>query len=343
MELKNLRWIGRSTRAVMIDFTVYNININAFCVTNFLFEFPATGGILASSDFNTVKLLRYVNTYDYFIFVCEIIYFIFVLYYIVEEILEIKKCGLEYFKGFWNDMDIIVLVLSIISQSLNIYIHLTVETQIGEILLEPESYPDFRMIGNLYYVFTTCLTLCSFFGWIKLFKYVSFNKTMTQLTTTLSRSSGDLVAFSVMFFIIFFAFAQLGFLLFGTQVNDYSGFTVTLFTLLRLILGDFDFDSLDRANRLLGPIYFMSYVFFVFFVLLNMFLAIINDTYGEVKADLASQENEFELGDYVRKGFTKLLRKVGIKNKLQDIVNSAKDPNSEEEITRSDIREQLKK
>lgn len=32
-----------------------------------------------------------------------------------------------------------------------------------------------------------------------------------------------------------------------------------------------------------------------------MFLAIINDTYAEVKAELAMQKNEFELGDYFRR------------------------------------------
>jgi len=42
-------------------------------------------------------------------------------------------------------------------------------------------------------------------------------------------------------------------------------------------------------------------VFFVFFILLNMFLAIINDTYAEVKGDLADQQNEFEMGDFFRK------------------------------------------
>lgn len=40
------------------------------------------------------------------------------------------------------------------------------------------------------------------------------------------------------------------------------------FTQFRIILGDFDYDAIDRANRVLGPIYFFSYVFFVFFVLL---------------------------------------------------------------------------
>lgn len=40
------------------------------------------------------------------------------------------------------------------------------------------------------------------------------------------------------------------------------------FTQFRIILGDFDYDSIDNANRILGPIYFFTYVFFVFFVLL---------------------------------------------------------------------------
>jgi hypothetical protein len=71
--------------------------------------------------------------------------------------------------------------------------------------------------------------------------------------------------------------------------------------LFRIILGDFNFHELEQANRVLGPIYFLLYVFFVFFVLLNMFLAIINDTYSEVKADISQQPNEFEVGDYFKK------------------------------------------
>lgn len=32
-----------------------------------------------------------------------------------------------------------------------------------------------------------------------------------------------------------------------------------------------------------------------------MFLAIINDTYSEVKSDLAEAKNEFEVGEYFKK------------------------------------------
>lgn len=45
-------------------------------------------------------------------------------------------------------------------------------------------------------------------------------------------------------------------------------FPSSSFTQFRIILGDFDYSSIDNANRVLGPIYFVTYVFFVFFVLL---------------------------------------------------------------------------
>ena len=72
------------------------------------------------------------------------------------------------------------------------------------------------------------------------------------------------------------------------------------FTLFRIILGDFNFQALQQANRILGPAYFILYVFFVFFVLLNMFLAIINDTYSEVKAQLAEQEDEIDMAGFFK-------------------------------------------
>ena len=57
-ELKKWLWIDRGTRAVLIDFTVYNANINLFCIIQLMAEFPATGGVMTSSRFKTVKLLH---------------------------------------------------------------------------------------------------------------------------------------------------------------------------------------------------------------------------------------------------------------------------------------------
>lgn len=88
-----------------------------------------------------------------------------------------------------------------------------------------------------------------------------------------------------MFFVIFLAYAELGYLLFGPKVcttfskyinvqslcfkvESYSTFGASMFTLLRTILGDFDYIEIKEANWVLAPVFFLSYIFFVFFVLL---------------------------------------------------------------------------
>ena len=167
-----------------------------------------------------------------------------------------------------------------------------------------------------------------------------------------------------MFFIVFFAFAQLGYMIFGSQVKDYSSFSDAIFTLLRTILGDFDFYALEKANRVLGPVFFLCYVFFVFFVLLNMFLAIINDTYSEVKEEIAAQKNDFEVrykrlfierlwkakllicvkvADYFKRGYNNMLGKVGKRSKLIDIENALKLANADGLVTFDEVRQNLKK
>ena len=68
-----------------------------------LFEMPPTGGVVATADFQTAKLLRYVTTMDRAIQVFEVFLGIFVLYYIVEEFLEVRlNCMIAYRKPFWR-------------------------------------------------------------------------------------------------------------------------------------------------------------------------------------------------------------------------------------------------
>ncbi|CAG5121215.1 unnamed protein product [Candidula unifasciata] len=338
-------WVDRGTRAVFIDFSVYNANINLFCVIRLLIEFPATGGAIPSWTFRTVKLIRYVTVGDYFILACEIIFCLFILYYIVEEVLEIKKHKLEYFKGFWNVLDICMVIISVVCVGFNIYRTLEVNDKLTDLLKDPTVYSDFERLSYWETRFSNAVAIAVFVAWIKIFKYISFNKTMTQLSSTLGRCAKDLAGFFVMFIIIFLAFTQLGYLLFGTQVEDFSSFENSFFTLFRIILGDFDFHQLEEANRILGPIFFMLFVFFVFFVLINMFLAIINDTYSEVKSDMANAKNEFEIADYFKRGYMKMLDKLNFKrDKIVDIQKALQtaDINQDKQLDFDEWRQDLK-
>ena len=78
-----------------------------------MFEFSPTGAVLPMSDFRTVKLLKYVSWADYFTMACEFVFYGFVVYYCIEEAIEIRKHSFAYFTYIWNIMDLAVLAVSI--------------------------------------------------------------------------------------------------------------------------------------------------------------------------------------------------------------------------------------
>ncbi|XP_028349241.1 polycystin-2-like protein 2 [Physeter macrocephalus] len=318
----NLRmnsWITRSTRVIFIDFSLYNANVNLFCIIRLVAEFPATGGILTSWQFYSVKLLRYVSYYDYFIASCEITFCIFLIVFTTQEVQKIKEFKSAYFKSSWNWLELLLLVLCFVAVFFNSYCNIQIFLLLGQLLKSTEKYSDFYFLAYWHIYYNNIIAITIFFAWIKIFKFISFNKTMSQLSSTLSRCIKDIVGFAIMFFIIFFAYAQLGFLVFGSQVDDFSTFQNSIFTQFRIVLGDFNFAGIQQASHILGPIYFITFIFFVFFVLLNMFLAIINDTYSEVKADYSiGRRPDFELGKMIKKSYHNALEKLKLKKPETD-------------------------
>ena len=102
-----------------------------------------------------------------------------------------------------------------------------------------------------------------------------------------------MLGFGVIIFIAFFSYALLGMVLFCQdvsslvnfnfcqlsvyhccklkfffQIADFSDMVNSIFTLLRIILGDFDFEGMAKSQPILGPTYFVSYALAIFFILL---------------------------------------------------------------------------
>ncbi|NXY86335.1 PK2L2 protein, partial [Alcedo cyanopectus] len=299
--LRKNSWLTKGTRVVFIDFSMYNANVNLFCVIRLVVEFPATGGALTSSHIYSVKLLRYVTRYDYFLAFCEIIFCLFIITFIIQEAIKIAKLKKHYFRSAWNWLELLLLVVSILAIIFNVYRTVQVSLLMEKLLSDDRVYPDFYFLAFWQVLYNDMIAVSIFFAWIKIFKYMNFNKTTTQLSSTLCRCAKDITGFALMFFIIFFAYAQLGYLVFQSQVEEFSTFQNCIFTQFRIVLGDFNFEAIEAADRVLGPIYFVTFVFFVFFILLNMFLAIINDTYSAVKAEFElTHRQEFHITDLFR-------------------------------------------
>lgn len=287
----------------------FDLTIYLLTQTRLIAELPATGGVLTSASFPTVKLLRFVDPFDYFVLVCELLFLLQTAWFTCVEVLQLRRERWAYFRSFWNliDMTIVAIAFTSLAFSLYRYVYLSgIDAGDNLVQLRATGHHDVRLDALAFWQvqYNMAMACCVFLVWMKVFKYLSFNRTLLQLSMTLSRCATDLLAFGLMFLIVFVAYAQLGYVLFGTENADFRTYGDSVLTLLRTVLGDFDYVAIERANRVLGPIFFVSYIFFVFFVLLNMFLAIINDTYAEVKA--VQDAGTVQVGAYLRERVAKL-------------------------------------
>ncbi|XP_026848904.1 polycystic kidney disease 2-like 2 protein [Drosophila persimilis] len=298
-KLKSVNWLDRGSRLCLVEFNMFNDNKDIFQSVKLIAEIPPTGGVIPQAHLRTVKEYSFFTDLSLTMTVVYIFWYIMVFYYTICEINAFCKSGWRaYFTSLMNILDNIVLVLCYLALFYNIW-HTFKMKSITSKAYTQQHYQsiDVLCLSNLIYV--DMMAILAFLVWIKIFKFISFNKTLIQFTTTLRKCSKDLIGFSIMFGIVFLAYAQLGLLLFGTEHPDFNNFVTSVLTMIRMILGDFQYTLIQQSNRVLGPIYFLTYIVLVFFILLNMFLAIIMQTYNSVKNEIT--QGRSQLASYVIK------------------------------------------
>lgn len=98
---------------------------------------------------------------------CEGVFVLFIIYYTIEECLEIAKHKLKYFKSFWNILDVLVIALGYICILFNLYRSIVVDKLLTSILEDPSQYANFDSLGFWQTQFNNIVAVAVFFAWIK--------------------------------------------------------------------------------------------------------------------------------------------------------------------------------
>lgn len=133
-----------------------------------------------------------------------------VLFYIIQESQEIYHAGpREYFKNFWNTMDIVNLVLF-----LGIfYLRITTTFEIQTTVLDHAADLTSPQLQNIAFkvdleknlIGINCILL-----WAKFLKYVSAHKTFSRITRTIGLAASEIAIFFLIFALSMFGFAMGG-------------------------------------------------------------------------------------------------------------------------------------
>jgi polycystin 1L2 len=293
-------WIDRQTRAVIVEFTVYNPNINMFAVAEIIFEFLPSGTILKSARFDPISLLNHYTGFALFTLVCDIIYVIFIIYFMVTEIRAVIKNGAKYLLEFWSLVELAIICFSWAAVAMYAY-RVYAGNKVLDFFKETSGYGYYKLQYVAFWNETLryCLAFCAALGTLKFLKLLRFNKRISFLSSTIKHSAKELIAFAFMFFIIWCAFVQLMYLFFQDKTIGFSTFIRAMTTCLEIMLGKFQVDPLVKAHAFFGPLLFSLYNIFVVFILLNMFISIINDTFSAVRNDAEKQADDYHMVNFI--------------------------------------------
>jgi len=158
-------------------------------------------------------------------------------------------------------------------------------TRYAEIGTAAETY-------SLGFGFDSISILVSF---IKFFKYMRLHPAFALLYNVIAGAGKDMAYFFFMLLLFLVGFVMFAEQLFGPNIVLFSNTLESMTTLLKMIFGVVDiYWDMVRAQspgieQIVTMLFFTGYVIWMFFILVNVFLAILNDAYGGARGEMDEQ------------------------------------------------------
>lgn len=328
-DLKQWYWVDQSTRAVMMEFTTLNSNINVLVNSRILFEFGATGSVIPIHNCNAAQVLFFASSQKagaafrvYWLQVITILLFgiqtlmcFWLMYKTCMNFLGgahslgrairhacyllKKKPGSTAWKGIklffrtfyhflryeWNMLDFMILTLWYMHTGFRFltyaykwwYSNLAPET-IGH----PEKFMPFSWVmvplkSSVQLVAVLCILV-----WLKGFKYLCMLNQFRLLVRILEKCGKELIVFGFVLLFVFAGFAVCFFVAYGGTDANFSTMQGSFLVIFFLLMDGYRVDPwwFSPGKLQIMPIVFFCYIIIVYFVLLNVFLAIVLDVYS---------------------------------------------------------------
>jgi len=241
------------------------------------------GGVMPTHEFDIIRLWEVVTSTDEIYIALQACVAAFYLYYLWDMIPVLMKHGWAAFEDFLFCAQLANILFFIINTAL-IY----AAEGFYPAFIEPNG-PDFiEMTPSVRFkiVANSVGAVNVFLNWFKLISILSYDPQFGIVYNTLGRAASGVGGFLVIFLIIFYGFAQAHAMVFGGRLENFRTIGQSMFSLLRSLLGDFDFVQLQEAHGHMGPTLFILFVVLAVFVVLNILIAIISEAYDTCREEM---------------------------------------------------------
>uniref|UniRef100_A0A8C5LJS9 Polycystin-1-like protein 2 n=1 Tax=Jaculus jaculus TaxID=51337 RepID=A0A8C5LJS9_JACJA len=330
-------WLDALTRAVFVEFTVYNANVNLFCIVTLTLETSALGTFFTHATLQSLRLYPFTDGWHPFVVAAELAYFLFLFYYMVVQGKLMKKQKWGYFCSKWNLLELAIILASWSALAMFVKRAVLAERDIqryrkhrGQGISFSETAAADAALG---YVIAFLVLLST----VKLWHLFRLNPKMNMVTSALRRAWGDISGFTTVIIILLLAYSIATNLVFGWKLRSYKTLFDAAETMISLQLGIFNYEEVLDYSPVLGSFLIGSCIVFMTFVVLNLFISVILVAFNEEqKYEQLSEEGE--IADLL---LTKILSFLGVKCRREEPRSSSELPMSPLEALSPELAQAL--
>jgi len=293
-------WVDRQTRAVILEFTLYCINANIFTYNMFMVEFPETGGAFPFYLIYPMRVYQHIGPMGMYTLACEAIFALYLLIITIMTIIQIVQQKKTYFYVPWQVYDFVFIILgytAIIMYAVRIWF---TNESLSIFHEDKNAFVNFYHIALWNQMLVLLIGLLCFMATLRMLNVLGYNKRIGAVVRVFTRAAPELLWFGIFFFFTFTCYCIFGWLLFGSKLESYKNVFDSMGTLFISMIGKSRFTEIDNTDPVMSKIYFIIFIFFMVYLILTMFLAMLSKAIDEVHGELREDKGD-EMVDYLLK------------------------------------------
>lgn len=306
-------WVDSlATRFVIVEFFLYIPQFDQFQSVKVFNEVTAGGAWVPNTQFRIFKVWTQNNTAQT---VFDGVFALFVFYFIIKFFREwrtefkLTRRPFSFILKIWNMLEAINLFILVLALGFRVaWILDSVAANVQLYDLIHGDYPV-DLEGILWkFSFVTYLNgINNLLTYIKFLKYVRLNDRLNILTRTMEVCQRNIAGSLFLFLYLMAAFALAGQALFGNALHDWRNVNTAFSTVMRMLVGDFDYPAMREENRFATSIYFWLVITVGLYLMLSaIIIAIVSEGFAQVSVT----QNNVPLDIAIGRMLTKLRKKT---------------------------------
>ena len=235
-----------------------------------------------------------------FFLIGQFLFMAMVLFYFIVMLVHLYRQRFGFFKSVWNMVDFSLIIFSVASVAFYMIRAKSVLNTIKSIQANPYEVMHFHAALDWLNLENASIAVAVFMVTVKLLNLIRFNPHVIYLFSSFRQSVGYQLSYVFFFLIVFNAFVVTGMQLFGGIVLEYSSYLNAVMSQFEFLLGKaVPLQALRSDKPFIGPTFVFLFCLSTTIFLMNMLVSILNESYGDAKANAEESAEELEMARFI--------------------------------------------